>query len=162
MVDMVLFNDDVFFMMLFIVSINELEIIFLWLVVFGLFEEEGMIVIIVQIECDGEQLQFVVLVECGLFGQVVVGSKCQVILFNVVYLLEIVIIKVDEVQNLCVFGEEIELEVLQSVVSKCLQKMCCQFDVMYEFYCIGVIKGQIFDLDGKFVLVDLFECFGLK
>lgn len=129
---------------------------------FGLFEEDGIMMMMIQIECDGDMFLFVVVGECGLLVSVVVGSKCQMILFNMVYLLQCVVIKVDEIQNLCVFGFEIELEVLQIVVNCWFVKMCCQFDVMYEFYCIGVIKGVVFDVDGKMVLIDLLQYFGIE
>ena len=162
MADMALFNDDAFSMTALTASINELETTPSRLAALGLFEEEGMTVTTAQIERDGEQLQLVASAERGSPGQVVVGSKRQVIPFNAVHLPEIATIKADEVQNLRAFGEETELEALQSVVSKRLQKMRRQLDATHEFHRIGAIKGQILDSDGKSVLVDLFERFGLK
>ena len=112
MADMALFNDDAFSMTALTASINELETTPSRLAALGLFEEEGMTVTTAQIERDGEQLQLVASAERGSPGQVVVGSKRQVIPFNAVHLPEIATIKADEVQNLRAFGEETELEAL--------------------------------------------------
>nr|WP_231937717.1 major capsid protein [Burkholderia lata] len=82
--------------------------------------------------------------------------------FNTVHLPQRAVIKADEIQNLRAFGSETELEALQTVVNRRLAKMRRQLDATHEFHRIGAIKGAVLDADGKTVLIDLLQYFGIE
>ncbi|MFP3533927.1 major capsid protein, partial [Burkholderia sp. SIMBA_042] len=128
----------------------------------GLFREEGISTLTVQIEKDGNTLALVPAGERGTSGLVVGASKRQMIPFNTVHLPQRATIGADEIQNLRAFGSETELEAIQTVINKGLAKMRRQLDATHEFHRIGAVKGLILDADGKSVVADLLDRFGIR
>jgi hypothetical protein len=162
MADIALLNDEAFSLSSLTASINDAPFVPGRIATLGLFAEEGVTTTTVQIERDGETLALVESKPRGGAGQIVVGTKRQLIPFNTVHLPERATIFADEIQNLRAFGSETELEAIQSLIDKRLGKMRRQLDATHEFHRIGAIKGQVLDADGKSVIVDLFDRFGLK
>ena len=71
-------------------------------------------------------------------------------------------IKADEIQGIRAFGTRSELQSVQDVVNKRLAKARRQLDVTHEFQRLGALNGKIYDADGKTVLLDLYDRFGVK
>ncbi|MFH1158595.1 MAG: major capsid protein [Pseudomonadota bacterium] len=67
----------------------------------------------------------------------------------------------DEVQNVRSFGNDSQLDGVQSVVNFRLAEMSRKHDATLEHLRIGAIKGQILDSNGVTVLYDLFAEFGV-
>lgn len=157
-----IFNDDAFSMSSLTAAINEAPAVPSRLAALGLFSEEGITTTTVQIEKDGDTLSLVSSGERGAPGQVVVGSKRQMLPFNTIHLPQRSTVKADEIQNLRAFGSETELEAVQTVVNKRLRKHRQRLDATIEYHRIGAVKGQILDADGQSVLADLCKTFGIK
>lgn len=161
MADINIFADDAFSLSSLTAAINEQPFVPSRIAQLGIFSEEGITTTTVQIEKDGETLELVSSAERGAPGQVVVGSKRNMIPFNTVHLPEFAAIKADEIQNIRAFGSETELQAVQTVVNTRLGKARRQLDATHEWHRIGAIKGLILDADANTVLVDLFTAFGL-
>ncbi|WP_199104161.1 major capsid protein [Aquitalea sp. ASV11] len=157
-----IFNDDAFSMSSLTLAINDLPHTPSRLANLGLFHEEGIQTLTVQIEKDGDTLALVAAGERGAPGQVVIGSPRKMLPFNTIHLPQRSTIKADEVQSLRQFGSETELESVQTMVSKRQGKHRRQLDLTIEFHRIGAIKGQILDADGATVLADMYQSFGIK
>ena len=162
MADINLFHDDAFSLASLTAAINEQPHAPGRISSLGLFEEEGITSTVVQIEKDGDNLALVASGNRGAPGQIVAGSKRQLIPFSTIHLPQQASIMADEIQSLRAFGSESELEAIQNTVNKRLAKMRRQLDATIEYHRIGAIKGQILDADGKSVLLDLYSAFGLK
>jgi len=161
MADINLFNDDAFSLASLTASINDQPFVPGRIAQLGMFAEEGITTTTVQIEKDGETLELVSSAERGAPGQVVVGSKRNMIPFNTIHLPERGTIKADEIQNIRAFGSQTELQALQVVVNTRLAKARRQLDATHEWHRIGAIKGLILDADAESVLVNLYSAFGL-
>ncbi|MDR6447685.1 hypothetical protein J2794_003801 [Paraburkholderia terricola] len=162
MADIALLNDDAFSLSSLSAAINEQPQVPSRLATLGLFEEEGITTTVVQIERDGDTLALVPTGQRGASGAVVVGSKRNMIPFNTVHLPQRATIGADEIQNLRAFGSETELEAIQTVINRRLAKMRRQLDATHEFHRIGAVKGLILDADGKSVVADLLDRFGIQ
>ena len=162
MADIALFQDDAFSLSSLSAAINEQPYVPGRIGTLGLFEEDGITTTTIQIERDGDTLSLVAAGERGSPAAVVGGSKRKMIPFNTVHLPQRAVIKADEIQNLRAFGSETELEALQTVVNRRLAKMRRQLDATHEFHRIGAIKGAVLDADGKTVLIDLLQYFGIE
>ena len=64
-------------------------------------------------------------------------------------------------RTLRAFGSESELETVQNVVAKRQLKHKRQLDATIEFHRVGAIKGVVLDADGKRVLLNLYQRFGI-
>ncbi|MBI3143815.1 MAG: major capsid protein [Pseudogulbenkiania sp.] len=157
-----IFNDDAFSMSSLTAAINALPYLPGRLGSLGLFDEEGITTTVVQIEKDGDTLALVAAGERGAPGQIVAGTKRQLIPFNTVHLPQRSSIRADEVQGLRQFGSETELESVQTLVGKRQAKHRRQLDATIEFHRLGAVKGQILDADGQRVLLDLYQAFGIQ
>ncbi|UWF51984.1 major capsid protein [Pseudomonas sp. N3-W] len=157
-----IFNDDAFSVSSLTAAINEQEYLPGRISSLGLFREEGITTLTVQIEKDGDTLALVPAGERGTSGLVVSGSKRNMIPFNTVHLPQRFAIKADEIQGIRAFGTRSELQSVQDVVNKRLAKCRRQLDVTHEFQRMGALNGQILDADGKTVLLDLYKTFDVK
>ncbi|STQ91738.1 major capsid protein [Iodobacter fluviatilis] len=157
-----IFNDGAFSMSNLTLAINNMPHVPGRIGALGLFEEEGITTITVQIEKDGDKIALVSAGERGSSGQTVGGTRRELIPFNTVHLPQRSAIRADEVQGLRAFGSETELETVQNLVSKRLAKHRRQLDATIEFHRIGAIKGVILDADGKTPLLNLYDRFGIK
>ncbi|WP_080498180.1 major capsid protein [Burkholderia pseudomallei] len=162
MADIAIFNDDAFSLSSMTAAINEQPHMPGRLGEAGLFDEEGITTTTVQIERDGDTLA---LVQSGVRGQPapnVLGSKPSLIPFNTVHLPQRAVIKADEIQNLRAFGDDSELETVQRYVDKRLAKMRRQLEATHEYHRLGAVRGVILDADGKHVVANLLDRFGIE
>ncbi|OLY76446.1 major capsid protein E [Pseudomonas sp. ATCC PTA-122608] len=161
MADIAIFEDDAFSVSSLTAAINEQEYLPGRISSLGLFREEGISTLTVQIEKDGDTLALVPAGERGTSGLVVGGTKRQMIPFNTVHLPERFAIKADEIQGIRAFGSRTELQSVQDVVNKRLAKARRQLDATHEFQRMGALNGQILDADGKTSLLDIYKTFGV-
>jgi hypothetical protein len=161
MADIGIMNEDAFSVQNLTASINESPAVPSRIAELGLFEEEGIQSTSVQIEKDGDTLALVGAKERGSEGQIVVGDRRKMIAFAVVHLPQTAYIGADEIQGVRAFGTATELQAMQDVVNRRLQKMRRQLDATHEWQRIGALKGQIIDADGTKVLVDILQQFGM-
>ena len=161
MADIAIFDDEAFSVSSLTAAINEQQYLPGRLSSLGLFQEEGITTLTVQIEKDGDTLALVPAGERGTSGLVVAGTKRQMIPFNTVHLPERFTIKADEIQGIRAFGTRSELQAVQDVVSKRLAKARRQLDATHEFQRMGALNGQILDADGTTVLLDIYKSFGV-
>ncbi|WP_053152216.1 major capsid protein [Pseudomonas protegens] len=162
MADIEIFNDDAFSVSSLTAAINDQEYLPGRISSLGLFQEEGITTLTVQIEKDGDTIALVPAGERGTSGLVVSGSKRNLIPFNTVHLPQRFAIKADEIQGIRAFGTRSELQSVQDVVNKRLAKCRRQLDVTHEFQRMGALNGQILDADGKTVLLDIYKTFGVS
>ena len=162
MADIAIFEDDAFSVSSLTAAINEQEYLPGRISSLGLFREEGISTLTVQIEKDGDTLALVPSGERGTSGLVVGAAKRQLIPFNTVHLPERFTIKADEIQGIRAFGTRSELQAVQDVVNKRLAKARRQLDATHEFQRMGALNGQVLDADGKTVLLDIYKTFGVQ
>src|SRR5450830_863713 len=162
MADIAIFEDDAFSVSSLTAAINEQEYMPGRISSLGLFREEGISTITVQIEKDGDTLALVPAGERGTSGLVVGGTKRQLIPFNTVHLPERFTIKADEIQGIRAFGTRTELQAVQDVVNTRLAKARRQLDATHEFQRMGALNGLILDADGSTVLLNLYDRFGVE
>ncbi|MBN1079797.1 major capsid protein [Pseudomonas sp. 1079] len=162
MADIAIFEDDAFSVSSLTAAINEQEYLPGRISSLGLFREEGISTLTVQIEKDGDTLALVPSGERGTSGLVVGGTKRTLIPFNTVHLPERFTIKADEIQGIRAFGSRSELQAVQDVVNKRLAKARRQLDATHEFQRMGALNGQVLDADGKTVLLDIYKSFGVN
>ncbi|RDS89442.1 major capsid protein [Pseudomonas fluorescens] len=162
MAEIAIFEDDAFSVSSLTAAINDQEYLPGRISSLGLFREEGISTLTVQIEKDGDTLALVPAGERGTSGLVVGGSKRTLIPFNTVHLPERFTIKADEIQGIRAFGTRTELQAVQDVVNKRLAKARRQLDATHEFQRMGALNGQVLDADGKTVLLDIYKSFGVN
>ncbi|PLR61149.1 major capsid protein E [Pseudomonas sp. QC2] len=162
MADIAIFEDDAFSVSSLTAAINDQEYLPGRISSLGLFREEGISTITVQIEKDGDTLALVPAGERGTSGLVVGATKRHLIPFNTVHLPERFTIKADEIQGIRAFGSRTELQSVQDVVNKRLAKARRQLDATHEFQRMGALNGQVLDADGKTVLLDIYKTFGVS
>jgi hypothetical protein len=161
MADIAIFEDDAFSVPALTAAINEQEYLPGRISGLGLFREEGITTLTVQIEKDGDTLALVPAGERGTSGLVVGGSKRKLIPFNTVHLPQRFTIKADEIQGIRAFGQRTELQSVQDVVNKRLAKARRQLDATHEFQRMGALNGQVLDADGSTILLDIYKSFGV-
>lgn len=162
MAEMSIFQDDAFNVVNLTATINEEHRVPGQIAASGLFNEEGSTTVTQQIEKDGDALALVPAADRGGVGLVITGPKRSLIPFNCVHLPQTFNIMADEIQGIRAVGSRTELQGVEAVVNARLEKGRKQLESTHEFQRIGAIKGQIIDADGKSVLVDLYQRFGLK
>lgn len=162
MAEIGIFQDDAFGVAALTAAINEQEYVPGRLASLGLFEEEGVTTLTVQIEKDGDKLALVPAGERGTSGLIVGGSKRILLPFNTVHLPERFAIRADEIQGIRAFGTQTELQAVQDVVNKRLEKARRQLDATHEFHRMGAVNGKVLDADGSSVLLDIYERFGVQ
>lgn len=162
MAEIAIFEDDAFSVSSLTAAINDQEYLPGRISSLGLFREEGISTLTVQIEKDGDTLALVPAGERGTSGLVVGATKRTLIPFNTVHLPERFTIKADEIQGIRAFGTRTELQAVQDVVNKRLAKARRQLDATHEFQRMGALNGQVLDADGKTVLLDIYKSFGVN
>ncbi len=162
MAEIGIFQDDAFGVAALTAAINEQEYVPGRLASLGLFEEEGVTTLTVQIEKDGDKLALVPAGERGTSGLVVGGSKRILLPFNTVHLPQRFTIKADEIQGIRAFGTQTELQAVQDVVNQRLARARRQLDATHEFHRMGALSGKVLDADGSSVLLDIYASFGVQ
>lgn len=128
----------------------------------ALFNEEGITTTAVMIEREGNELALVPTSERGSPGNVTVADKRDMIPFSTLHLSAIAAIKADEFQNIRSFGSDNELQELETLVKKRMQKMRERIEATLTYHRVGAVIGEIYDADGKRKLLDLFQSFNIK
>ncbi|WP_024681181.1 major capsid protein [Pseudomonas syringae] len=162
MADIAIFDDEAFSVATLTAAINEQPYLPGRISGLGLFQEEGIATLTVQIEKDGDTLALVPAGERGSSGLVVTGTKRTMIPFNTVHLPERFTIRADEIQGIRAFGSRTELQAVQDVINTRLARARRQLDATHEFQRMGALNGQVLDADGKTVLLDIYTAFGVK
>jgi hypothetical protein len=157
-----IFNNDAFGVQSLTKAINDLPHQPTRIGELKLFTESGITTTALSIERRGQSLSLVPAAQRGnARGLVNPRDKRRMIPFNTVHLPQSDAVIADEVQNVRAFGSETEVESVQTLVNKRLEKMRRNIDVTLEYHRIGAIKGQVLDADGSTVLLDLFTQFDL-
>ncbi|MGQ5522642.1 major capsid protein [Chitinimonas sp. PSY-7] len=157
-----LFDDDAFSLSTLTGVINDIPHLPSRLGDLNLFDEEGLQTTTIQIEKDGDSFSLVEAAQRGSPGQVVVGSKREMLPFNTLHLPQRATITADEIQNVRGWGGQTDLAALQTVVTNRIKKMRIQMDITHEWQRLGALKGLILDADGKRPLVNLLDRFGIE
>ncbi len=162
MAEISIFEDEAFTVQALLAVINADHVVPGQIASLGLFEEQGVPSLVVQIEKDGTTLKLVEAKARGGVGQAVIADKRQLIPFNTVHLPQVFQILADEIQGIRAVGSRTELQGAEAVVARRLEKARRQLDLTHEYQRIGAIKGQVVDADGTTVLLDIYHAFGLK
>ncbi|MEE5122109.1 major capsid protein [Pseudomonas alliivorans] len=162
MADIAIFDDEAFSVATLTAAINEQPYLPGRISGLGLFQEEGIATLTVQIEKDGDTLALVPAGERGSSGFVVTGTKRHMIPFNTVHLPERFTIRADEIQGIRAFGSRTELQAVQDVINTRLAKARRQLDATHEFQRMGALNGLVLDADGKTPLLDIYSAFGVQ
>lgn len=162
MAEISIFEDEAFGVDALLAVINDEPVIAGQIGRSGLFEEEGVSTTTVQIEKDGTTLALVPAAARGGVGLSVLGDKRSLIPFNTVHLPQIFSILADEIQGIRAVGSMTELQSVQRVVQRRLDKCQKQLDLTHEYQRVGAIDGLVIDADGKSTLLDIYQRFGLQ
>lgn len=157
-----IFSNDAFSLTSLTKSINDAPYIPGRIGELGLFSEEGISTVALNIEREGTTLSLVPNAPRGASGQVKSGDKRTMIPINTTHLPQRTTIGADEIQGVRAFGTESDVETVQNVVNKRLAKHRRDLDATIEYQRIGALKGQVLDSDGTTVLLDLFNVMGVS
>ncbi len=157
-----IFNDDAFSLRSLTKAINETPYQPMLVSSLGLFTEDPISTTSLMIEKRGTTLNLVPAASRGAPGRVESNDKSKLIPISTVHLPQRGAVLADEVQNVRAFGTESELEMVQSIVNRKLEKMRRNLDVTIEYQRMGAIKGQVLDANGTDVILDLFTTFGVS
>jgi len=127
----------------------------------GLFAEEGISTLSVDIESIGTTLSLVPAGVRGQRGTPVRNDKRTMRSFRCIHLPQSGAVNADEFQSLRAFGSETEVETAQGLLNKKFTKLKRNIDATLEWGRMGAIKGQVLDSDGTTVLLNLFTDFGV-
>lgn len=128
----------------------------------GLFEEQGIDTLSVDIESVNGALALVPTVSRNAPPTVVVDDKRELRTLKVPHLPQQGAVMADEVQGIRAFGSETERDSIDAKVNRELQRMKDKLDVTIEWMKIGALKGLILQIDKSgdiTTLVDLFDEF---
>lgn len=154
-----IFNNDAFSLTQLTLAMQDLQFTPTLLGDMGLFAEEGIHTLSVMIEKEGETFALVPSGVRGSSGTPVGLNKRNMRNFSTVHLPQRGAVNADEVLGVRSFGTESELETVQNIVNKKLQKMRRQIDLTFEWQRMGAIKGVVLDADGQTELLNLFNEF---
>lgn len=125
-----------------------------------LFKEKGVRTTSVDIEYKDGQIILVPEKERGADGTHIDDADRNIYTFKAVHLPLEASIEADDIQNTRAFGEEDELETLDSLIMEKHEAHRQSLDVTIEFFRIGAIFGKIVNAKGK-VIEDLFKRFNI-
>lgn len=162
MADISIFEDEAFTVQALLAVVNEDHVVPGQIAAANLFEERGTNSAVVQIEKDGTTLHLVEARPRGAPGMAVIADKRSLIPFNTVHLPQVFQILADEIQSIRAVGSLTELQSVQAVVARRLEKARRQIDLTHEFQRIGAIKGLVVDADGQTELLDIYQRFGIE
>lgn len=162
MAEISIFEDEAFSVSSLLTVINEEHALPGQIAGMGLFEEQGVATTTVQIEKDGNVLALVPAAPRGGTGFAVIADKRQLIPFNTVHLPQVFQILADEIQGIRAVGSMTELQGVEAVVARRVEKARRQLDLTHEFQRIGALGGKVLDSDGTTVLLDIYQRFDIK
>lgn len=157
-----IFNNDAFSVQSLTKAINETPFQPMAIQQMGLFSEEPITTTNLSIEKRGTTLNLIPAMQRGAPGRVESNDKSSLIPISTVHLPQRGAVVADEVQNVRAFGTESELQMVQGIVNRKLEKMRRNIDVTLEWQRIGAIKGLLLDADGSTPILDLFSTFGVS
>lgn len=161
MAEIQIFEDEAFSVSSLLTVINDDHVLPGQIAAMGLFEEQGVPTTTVQIEKDGTTLALVPAAARGGVGLSVLGNKRSLIPFNTVHLPQQFKILADEIQGIRAVGSQTELQGVQAVVARRVEKARRQLDLTHEYQRIGALGGRVIDADGETVLLDIYQRFGI-
>jgi len=127
----------------------------------GLFKEQGISTTSIMIERIGGGLQLVPTVPRGGVAQSLDREPRKAITLRSVHLPQRDTIMADEVQNVRAFGSESQLDTVQQLVQRQLERMKKNINLTLEHMRVGALKGLVVDADGATVLWNLYDIFGM-
>ncbi len=114
------------------------------------------------IELDGDELKLVPASERGAPGSQTPGTKRKGFVLEIPHFQVDSGILADQVQNVRAFGSETEMQTVQALINKRLQRMRNRIDATMTFQrAAGALKGIVYDSNGTDVLFDYFSYFGV-
>lgn len=128
----------------------------------GIFAEEGITKTYIQIEYRENQIKIIPTKPRGAHGERPELRPRAKITIDAVHLPQEDHIDADEIQNIHAFGNDNQLDSLQTLVSEKLGDMRANIDVTHEYQRIGAVNGVIYDADGVTPLLDLFDRFKIE
>jgi hypothetical protein len=127
----------------------------------GLFRERGMITTTAVVEQKDGQLALIASSPRGGPASTIAGKARSARAFLAPHLEKESKVLADEVQNIRAFGQENQLEAVQTVINERLVDLRAMHEVTLEYHRVGAIKGQILDADGTTPIHDLFTEFDI-
>jgi hypothetical protein len=127
----------------------------------GVFQQEPISTLSVDIESDSETLVLVPSKPRGAPGLPTVPDRRKLRTFKAVHLPANAEIFADEVQGLRAFGSDSEVTTAQAWLNRKMAIARRRIDLTLEYQRVGAMKGQILDADGTTVLTNLFTEFGI-
>ncbi len=156
-----IFNDDAFSLASLTDAINKMPYVPGRAGALGIFNEQGVNTLTVQIEEMAGELALVPTTPRGAPPSQTAVMNRTLRTLTVPHLPLADTIKADEVQGVRQFGTGSQLQGMQAVVDQRLQMMAQKLDATVEYGRIGAIKGVILDSDGATTIYNLFTEFGV-
>lgn len=156
-----IFNNDAFGLTQMTLAMQDLQHTPTLLGDMGLFSEEGISTTSVYIERVGQAFSLVPAGERGSSGKPVGNDKRNLRNFSCVHLPQRGAVNADEVLGVRAFGTDNQLETVQNVVNRKLQKLRRNIDLTFEWQRMGAVKGIVLDADGTTELLNLYTEFGV-
>lgn len=156
-----IFNNDAFGLTQMTLAMQDMQHTPTLLGDMGLFSEEGISTTSVYIERVGQAFTLVASAERGTSGKAVGTDKRNLRNFSCVHLPQRGAVNADEVLGVRAFGTDNQLETVQNVVNKKLQKLRRNIDLTFEWQRMGALKGIVLDADGTTELLNLYTEFGV-
>lgn len=157
-----IFNDDAFSVRSLTDAINETPFQPMRLGEMGIFDERGITTTALQIEQKGQTLSLVPAMPRNAPGTPIDVERRKLVPIGTVHLPQTGAVMADEVQNLRAFGQENDVESVQTMVNEKLEAMRLNLDVTLEWQRLGALKGQVLDANGTDVILDMFTTFGVS
>ena len=156
-----IFNDDAFSVSALTQTIVDIPRVPTQLGDEKLFSEYGIRTTTMMIEREGSSLKLVPTAPRGGVRDTVGRGKRKMIPIAAVHLPQGDTVMADEVQGIRAFGSETEVQGVQQLIKRQLTGMKGNIDLTLEHMRVGALKGQVLDADGKTVLWDLYQIFGM-
>jgi len=153
------FNSDLFGLTALTAAINETPFTPTMLSGMGLFEEEGISTLTVNVEFEKGKIALVEVKPRNAPAQSVEHDKRRIYPFAIPHLPQSDALMADQVQGIRAFGSESATDTLEAKRDKVLAKMRRQIDYTMEYHRLQAIKGTYIDVNGA--ATDLFGLFGV-
>lgn len=155
-----IFNDDAFSVQQMTAKVNKATYRPGQIGASGLFQEDGVRTLIVSIENRDGKLALVEPTARGGPGETADHDKRNLIPFQLEHLQRDDAVYADEIQGVRAFGTESEVEQIETVVNRKVDRHLRDIDMTLEHMRVGAIKGIVVSKSGK-TLWNLFDRFGI-
>lgn len=153
-------TDDIFALQSLTAAINEIPRVKTPLADAGLFDEQPISTLSVNIERENQALALIPKSNRGQAGAARAGSTRSMNSIETVNLKLTGAITADEVQNVRAFGTTDQLQGYMSIVNRHLATDARRHDLTLEYQRAGALQGKVFDANGTTVLADFYALFG--